>query len=86
MTTLIRNGTVVSATGSHRIAALLQPGSDAAASAETGADLVIDATGKYVVPGGIDGHTHMELHAAPSTLVTLSLSSSPPLELWLQPV
>ena len=70
MTTLIRNGTVVSATGSHRIevlvdgqtiAALLQPGSDAAASAETGADLVIDATGKYVVPGGIDGHTHMEL-------------------------
>ena len=95
MTTLIRNGTVVSATGSHRIevlvdgqtiAALLQPGSDAAASAETGADFVIDATGKYVVPGGIDGHTHMELHAAPSTLVTLSLSSSPPLELWLQPV
>ena len=70
MTTLIRNGTVVSATGSHRIevlvdgqtiAALLQPGSDAAASAETGADFVIDATGKYVVPGGIDGHTHMEL-------------------------
>ena len=25
------------------------------------ADLVVDATGKYVVPGGIDAHTHMEM-------------------------
>ena len=27
----------------------------------TGADTVIDATGRYVMPGGIDVHTHMEL-------------------------
>jgi len=33
----------------------------AAADAEPGADLVIDATGKYVIPGGIDAHTHMEM-------------------------
>jgi dihydropyrimidinase len=71
MTTLIANGTVVSPTGAsradvlidgERIVALVEPGStalgsDLAATAET----VIDATGKYVVPGGIDGHTHMEL-------------------------
>ena len=71
MTTLIANGTVLSATGAsradvlidgERIAALVEPGStalgtDLAASADT----VIDATGKYVVPGGVDGHTHMEL-------------------------
>ena len=25
------------------------------------ADLVVDATGKYVMPGGIDAHTHMEM-------------------------
>jgi dihydropyrimidinase len=25
------------------------------------ADRIIDATGKYVLPGGIDGHTHMEM-------------------------
>jgi len=70
-TTLISGGTVVSATGStaadvlvdgETIAAVLAPGStllghDLAA----GVDRVIDATGKYVVPGGVDAHTHMEL-------------------------
>jgi dihydropyrimidinase len=66
--TLIRGGTVVSATGSslqdvlvdgETIAALLAPGSTALGPIE--ADTVIDATGKYVIPGGIDGHTHMEM-------------------------
>jgi dihydropyrimidinase len=70
-TTLITGGTVVSATGrgeadvlidGETIAAVLRPGSellgtDVAASV----DRVIDATGKYVIPGGIDAHTHMEL-------------------------
>ena len=28
---------------------------------EEGIDTVIDAAGKYVIPGGIDVHTHMEL-------------------------
>ncbi len=70
-TTLIRGGTVVNATGTARadvlidgemIAAVLAPGStllgfDLGASADT----VVDATGKYVIPGGIDAHTHMEL-------------------------
>jgi dihydropyrimidinase len=70
-TTLITGGTVVNATGTatadvlvdgETIAAILAPGSqllgtDLAASV----DAVIDARGKYVIPGGIDAHTHMEL-------------------------
>ena len=68
MRTLIRGGTVVTATGSSRadvlidgetVVALLDP-------AHTGsfaglADRSIDATGKYVIPGGIDVHTHLDM-------------------------
>ncbi|MFT4988974.1 MAG: dihydropyrimidinase [Acidimicrobiales bacterium] len=70
MTTLIKGGTVVSTTGADPaevlvdgeiIVALLLPGSDPAMAAERGAERVIDATGKYVIPGGVDVHTHMEL-------------------------
>jgi dihydropyrimidinase len=68
MTTLIKNGTVVNATGAtpadvlvdgEYIVALLFPGSTALGQID--ADTVIDAAGKYVIPGGVDAHTHMEL-------------------------
>ena len=70
MTILIRNGTVVSAAGAtphdvlvdgETITAVLPPGSDALGDLAASADKVIDATGKYVLPGGVDVHTHMEL-------------------------
>jgi len=70
MSLLIKGGTVVSATGAQpmdvlvdgeTISALLLPGSAPAEAAERGADEVLDAAGKLVVPGGVDGHTHMEL-------------------------
>jgi dihydropyrimidinase len=68
MTTLITGGTVVSAAGSgladvlidgETIAAVFSPGS--AVLGPVNAGTVIDATGKYVIPGGVDGHTHMEM-------------------------
>jgi dihydropyrimidinase len=67
---VITGGTVLTATGAfpadvlisgEQIAALGQPGSDLSASWAAGADRVIDAAGRYVLPGGIDAHTHMEL-------------------------
>ena len=44
-----------------RVAALAAHGSPTADGWAGAADRVIDATGKYVVPGGVDAHTHMEL-------------------------
>ena len=70
MRTLIKNGTVISAEGAGRVdvlvdgeqvAALCASGSELAQSFEVGADRMLDASGKYVIPGGIDGHTHMEM-------------------------
>jgi dihydropyrimidinase len=66
MRTLITNGTVVTADGSYVADVLIdgetiaQIGRDPAGGSVT-ADETIDATGKYVIPGGIDVHTHMEL-------------------------
>jgi dihydropyrimidinase len=68
MRTLLTGGTVVSATGVHeqdvlidgeRIVAVLERGTQALGAIT--ADEVVDATGRYLVPGGIDAHTHMEL-------------------------
>jgi dihydropyrimidinase len=68
--TLIHGGTLVSATGmapadvlvvGERVDAVLTPGSALADELARNVDVTIDATGKYVVPGGIDVHTHMEL-------------------------
>ncbi len=71
MKTLIKNGTVVNATGTatadvlidgETIAAVLAPGSTLLGfDIERNVDTVIDAAGKYVIPGGIDAHTHMEM-------------------------
>jgi dihydropyrimidinase len=66
---LISGGTVVSPTCTHaaevlvdgeRIVALAAPGSELANSFAEGARLV-DASGRLVIPGAVDVHTHMEM-------------------------
>jgi dihydropyrimidinase len=66
--TVIRGGLVITAADeTHadvlieggRIAALAAPDSSAARSWD--GEHIIDATGKYVIPGGVDGHTHMQM-------------------------
>jgi len=66
MRTLITNGLVVTADGSYPADVLVDGETIALLGADlagigVSADQTIDATGKYVVPGGIDAHTHMEL-------------------------
>jgi dihydropyrimidinase len=63
MRTLIRNGRIVTAVDDY-VADLLIDGeviSMIGARIDVEADRVIDATGKLVLPGGVDPHTHMEM-------------------------
>jgi dihydropyrimidinase len=67
MRTLIANGTIVTAEGSQAADVLIEGetivgiGAGMARMGNVNADETIDATGKYVIPGAIDVHTHMEL-------------------------
>jgi dihydropyrimidinase len=64
--TVIRGGLVITATEEieadvlvedDTIAAIATPG----VAQDWTADAVLDATGHYVIPGGVDAHTHMEM-------------------------
>ena len=68
--TVIANGTVITSTGAslmtvvvdgERIVALLAPGSSDDVAALASGARIIDASNKYVIPGGVDVHTHMEM-------------------------
>ena len=63
MRTLIRNGRVVTAVDDYRADVLVEGEtvSTIGAKLDVEADVVIDASGRLVIPGGIDPHTHMEL-------------------------
>ena len=70
MRTVISGGTVVTAEGAsasdvlikdEKVVALVAGDCGISQTWAGDADLVVDATGKYVLPGGIDAHTHMEM-------------------------
>ncbi|MGW5088508.1 phenylhydantoinase [Streptomyces sp. KO7888] len=60
---LIEDGRVaaLAATGTPAAEAFTAERSEMGAPPPEGWGRVIDASGKYVVPGGVDGHTHMEM-------------------------
>ncbi len=63
MSVLIKGGRVVTATDAY-LADVLVEGervSQIGASLDADADLVIDATGKLVLPGAVDPHTHLDM-------------------------
>ncbi|NGN65504.1 dihydropyrimidinase [Streptomyces sp. A7024] len=68
--TVIRGGLVITATDEIHADVLIEDGRIAALAAHDStlaegwlpaADRVVDAAHKYVIPGGVDAHTHMEL-------------------------
>jgi dihydropyrimidinase len=64
MRTLIKNGTIVTAVDQYRGDVLVEDEKITLIGttlAEIHADKVIDAAGKYVLPGGIDVHTHLDM-------------------------
>jgi dihydropyrimidinase len=60
---LIKNGTIVTATDQYRGDVLVEREkiTTLGSSLTMAADRVIDAAGKYVLPGGIDVHTHLDM-------------------------
>ena len=61
MATVIKGGTVVTALRSFEADVLIEGERIAAVGAGLKGDRVIDAAGCYVMPGGIDPHTHLEM-------------------------
>ena len=68
--TLIKNGLVITASDElhadvlvdgESVAAIAATGSGVAEGWAENAGTVIDATGLYVIPGGVDAHTHMQM-------------------------
>nr|CCF71005.1 putative dihydropyrimidinase [Aminobacter sp. DSM 24755] len=61
MTKVIRNGTIVTADRTWKADVLIQHGKIVAIGDNLHGDHEFDATGCYVMPGGIDPHTHLEM-------------------------
>ena len=63
MSVLIKGGRIVTAVDDYVADVLIERETIAAIGSSLGgsAERVIDATGKYVIPGAIDPHTHMEM-------------------------
>lgn len=61
MTTVIRNGTIVTADLTYKADVLIEGGVITQIGKNLKGDKELDASGCYVMPGGIDPHTHLEM-------------------------
>ncbi|MEM7291752.1 MAG: amidohydrolase family protein, partial [Pseudomonadota bacterium] len=60
-TTTIKNGTVVTADLTYKADVQIENGVISAIGPNLSGGTELDATGCYVMPGGIDPHTHLEM-------------------------
>jgi dihydropyrimidinase len=61
MSTVIKGGTVVTASDTFPADVLIEGEQIVAVGQDLSGDATIDATGTYVIPGGIDVHTHLDM-------------------------
>ena len=61
MTTVIKNGTIVTADLTYKADVRIEHGVITEIGPDLTATTELDATGCYVMPGGIDPHTHLEM-------------------------
>jgi dihydropyrimidinase len=61
MSTVIKGGTVVTASDTFPADVLIDGEQIVAVGRNLGGDTTIDAAGAYVIPGGIDVHTHLDM-------------------------
>ncbi len=61
MTTTIKNGTIVTADLTYKADVQIEGGKITAIGPNLSGGTELDATGCYVMPGGIDPHTHLEM-------------------------
>ena len=72
--TIIRGGTVVTATNTFEADIAISDGTIAAIGQDLGeAREIVDATGKLVMPGGIDSHVHLSQPSGPVSYTHLTL-------------
>ena len=61
MSTVIKGGTIVTADRTYMADVLVEHGRIAEIGPNLSGDTQLDATGCYVMPGGVDPHTHLEM-------------------------
>ncbi len=61
MTTVIKNGTIVTADLTYKGDVKIDKGVIVEIGPDLSGDKTLDATGCYIMPGGIDPHTHLEM-------------------------
>ena len=61
MSTVIKGGTIVAADRTYKADILIEGEKIAAIGDNLKGDKAVDASGAYIMPGGIDPHTHLEM-------------------------
>jgi len=61
MSTLIKGGTIVTADRTYKADVLIEGESISAIGSGLSGTTTIDATGCFIMPGGIDPHTHLDM-------------------------